>query len=147
MQGFVCGVCGFIAIDGAAPEKCPVCGASRKAFADKADAVKTAQNVATTGESEKKHLPAITVIKKCDLIPDGCTDVQVKVGEITHPMLPEHHITRIDFYIDRTFIARIHLTPGTMNPAAGLHLKVSSGKFAAIENCNLHGSWLSEVDL
>jgi superoxide reductase len=147
MKGFVCGLCGFISIDGSAPEKCPVCGAPQKVFVEKEDAVKTAQDVATTGESEKKHLPAITVIKKCGLLGDGCTDVQVKVGEIPHPMLAEHFITRIDFYVDRKYISRIYLTPGTMNPAAGLHLKVSGGKFTAIENCNVHGAWLSEVSL
>ena len=147
MKAFVCGVCGFIPVDGSVPEKCPVCGASQKAFVEKTDAYKTSKDVATYGESEKKHIPAITVIRKCGLIPDGCIDVQVKVGEITHPMLPEHHITRIDFYIDGKYISRIYLTPGTMNPAAGLHLKVKSGKFTAMENCNLHGSWMNEVEL
>jgi superoxide reductase len=147
MKGFVCGVCSFVSIDGSAPEKCPVCGVPKKAFVEKEDAVKTVKDVATTGESEKKHLPAISVVKKCGLIPGGCIDVNVKVGEITHPMLPEHFIMYIDFYVDRKYVSRIMLTPGALNPAAGLHLKVDKGTFTAVETCNLHGSWISEVAL
>ena len=32
MKGIVCKVCGFIAINGATPEKCPVCKANARAF-------------------------------------------------------------------------------------------------------------------
>jgi desulfoferrodoxin-like iron-binding protein len=146
MKGFVCGVCGFIAIDGRVPEKCPVCGAAKDVFAEKDDAVKTAANVAMTGESEKKHVPAIRIIRTCGLFPGVCVDVTVTVGEIPHPMLPEHHITRIDCYVDRAYVARVSLTPG-VNPAAGLHVKTGGGTFTAIEHCNLHGCWMSEAAL
>jgi superoxide reductase len=146
MKGLVCRVCGFIAIDGTAPEKCPVCHAPQTAFAEKDEAIKTPGGT-VQGEPEKKHIPYVSVTKKCGLVPEGCTDVNVKIGEITHPMMPGHHIAWIDFYIDRKFVSRITFTPGQVNPAAGLHLKVDSGKFAAIETCNLHGSWMKEVDL
>jgi len=65
MKGYVCGMCGYVAIDGAAPEKCPVCGAPKAQFTEKADALKTAKDVATIGESEKKHIPQIVIKKKC----------------------------------------------------------------------------------
>ncbi len=146
MNGFACGVCGFISIDGSIPEKCPVCGAPKTAFKAKND-IKTSADVATYGESEKKHIPAIIVSKTCGIMPEGCVDVTVKVGEIPHPMLPEHYITCIDLYIDKNFLSRVHLTPGRMHPAAGLHLKVTGGKIAAIETCNIHGSWFNERDL
>jgi superoxide reductase len=147
MKGFVCGVCGFVAIDGAAPEKCPVCGAPKKLFTEQGDALKTAQDIAVKGESEKKHVPAILVEKKCGLYTDGCVDVTVKVGDVPHPMLPEHHIMKIDLYVDRKYVSRVLLTPATMNAAAGWHLKVSGGAIAAVERCNLHGAWFNEVQL
>ena len=144
MKGFVCKVCYFISINGSAPDKCPVCGAPKTAFQEKEDAIKTSKDEAKLGE---KHTPVITVVKKCALIPEGCQDVHVKVGEVQHPMLPEHYIMTIDFYVDKEFVARVHLTPEKLNPAAALHLKVKSGKIAAIERCNLHGAWFNESDL
>ena len=123
MKGYVCGICGFVSIDGSAPDKCPVCMAPKDKFTEKADALKTAKDVATIGESEKKHIPQIVINKKCGLIPAGCIDVSVKVGEIVHPMLPEHFIMHIDFYIDGKYISRVMLTPDKLNPAATLHLK------------------------
>ncbi|MHB9155147.1 MAG: desulfoferrodoxin family protein [Endomicrobiales bacterium] len=148
MKGIVCKVCGLVAIDGTAPEICPVCGAPRSAFEEKEDALKTPQDVAAYGESEKKHIPSIKLVHVCGLIPEGgCTDVNVRVGEILHPMLPEHFITSIDFYIDRKFVSRVHLTPGKLNPAAGLHLKTDKGVLTVIERCNIHGAWMNEVTL
>jgi len=147
MKGYVCKVCKFISIDGSAPEKCPVCGAPKSAFEEKDDAIKTAQDPSSLTELEKKHIPVITLVKKCGLIPEGCLDVHVKMGEIQHPMQSEHYIAHIDFYIDKKFIARVHLTPEKLNPAAALHLKASSGKLSAIELCNLHGAWINEENL
>lgn len=147
MKGFVCSICGFISIDGAAPEICPVCHAPKKAFSEKEDALKTVKDKALSGESEKKHIPYILIEKKCSLIPDGCIDANIKIGEITHPMLPEHYILHIDLYVDRKFIMRASLTPEKLNPAIGIHLKVNGGKLSAVETCNLHGSWINEIDL
>ena len=147
MKGFVCKVCGFISINGKAPENCPVCHAPKTAFQEKEDAIKTPQDPNNLTELEKKHIPVITIVKKCGLIPEGCQDVHAKIGEIQHPMQPEHYIVHIDFYIDNEFISRMILTPDKLNPAAALHLKVTSGKFTAIELCNLHGAWIKEVDL
>jgi len=144
MKGIVCNVCGYISITGSAPDKCPVCGAPRTSFQEKPDAIKTAKDEANLSE---KHTPVITVVKKCGLIPEGCHDVHVKVGEVTHPMLREHYIKAIDFYLDNDFLARVHLTPEKLNPAAALHLKAEKGKLSAIEHCNIHGSWIGEAVL
>jgi len=144
MKGFVCKVCGYISINGSAPDKCPVCGAPKTSFEEKQDAIKTAKDEVQLSE---KHTPVITVIKKCGLIPEGCTDAHVKIGSITHPMQLDHYIMHIDFYIDNEFIARTHLTPEKLNPAAGLHLKTSSGKLSAIEFCNKHGAWIADTNL
>lgn len=147
MKGFICKVCGFVSIDGGAPDKCPVCGSPKTAFQEKEDAIKTPKDPNNLTELEKKHIPVITVVKKCGLIPEGCQDVHVKMGEIQHPMQPEHYIVYIDFYIDKKFIARVHMTPEKLNPAAALHLKAQGGKLSVIEFCNLHGYWIKETDL
>ncbi len=147
MKGFVCKVCGFISIDGAVPDNCPVCGAPKTSFEEKEDAIKTPKDAINLTELEKKHIPVIHLVKKCGLIPEGCEDVHVKMGEIQHPMLPEHYIQHIDFYIDKNFISRVILTPEKLNPAAALHLKANGGRLTAVDLCNLHGAWINEVDL
>jgi superoxide reductase len=144
MKGYVCKVCNFISINGNAPEKCPVCGAPKTAFLEKQDAIKTSQDEVKLSE---KHSPVIVVVRKCGLIPDGCVDIHAKIGSVEHPMLPEHFIMHIDFYIDNEFISRIALTPGKLHPAGALHLKASSGKLSVIELCNLHGAWIKEENL
>ena len=147
MKGYVCKICKFISIDGSAPEKCPACGAPKTAFEEKGDAIKTPKDPNNLTELEKKHVPVIKVVKTCGLIPEGCQDVHVKMGEIQHPMQPEHYIVHIDFYIDNEFVSRIILTPEKLNPAGALHLKVKSGKLTVIELCNLHGAWIKEEEL
>ncbi len=147
MKGFVCKVCGFISIDGTAPDNCPVCGAPKTAFEEKEEAIKTPKDASNLTELEKKHIPVIHSVKKCSLIPEGCEDVHLKIGEIQHPMLPEHYIQHIDFYINKKFISRVILTHEKLNPAAALHLKTGSGKLTAIDFCNIHGAWMNEVDL
>ena len=143
MEGYVCKVCGYVSINGSAPDKCPVCRAPKASFIEKDAAIKTAQDEAKLTE---KHTPVITVLKKCGLI-EGCTDVHVRVGQVLHPMLAEHYIVHLDLYLDNEFISRIHLTPEKLNPAGALHLKVQSGKLTVIEFCNLHGSWIGEVNI
>ena len=147
MKGYVCQVCGFISINGKAPEKCPVCGAPKTSFMEKEDAIKTPLDPNNLTDPEKKHVPVILVKKECGLIPEGCMDVNVKIGQIIHPMEDKHSITRIDLYLDKEYISRVMFTPNKLNPAAGLHLKVSKGKLSVVELCNLHGAWISEVNL
>ncbi|GEM_PF-267693 len=162
MKGHVCKVCKFISIDGSAPDRCPVCGSPKTAFEEKENAVLTPKDPKNKTELEKKHEPVIIVVRKCDLIAESCTDVHAKIGKILHPMLPEHSIQHIDFYIDKGFMARALLTPEKLNPAAALHLKAGGGpstgsgpsrakstrgKLAVIELCNLHGAWIREMDL
>lgn len=146
MKGYVCSVCGFISIDGTAPENCPVCGAPKTAFQEK-DAINLPQDTKNLTELEKKHVPVVKVVKKCGLIPDGCIDVHVRIGETLHPVLPEHFIVHIDFYMDKKFISRMILKPEKLNPAACVHLRVKSGKVSVVEFCNQHGNWITEVDL
>lgn len=146
MKIFVCSVCGHIEFN-LVPEKCMVCRASKEAFKEDSDAIQK-PGFPDRPETDAKHIPKIVIVKECGLIPDkGCVDVHVKVGEIQHPMTPEHFIQYIDYYIDYQFISRVWLSPEKCNPAAALHLNVSSGKLTIVENCTLHGNWMKEADI
>ena len=111
MKAYVCGVCGFIPLDGSAPDKCPVCGAPKTAFTQKDDAIVEPSTATDKVELNKKHIPTIKVVKLCKLVPEGCTDLHIRVGEILHPMTKDHHINRIDVYLDKKYVARAMLTP------------------------------------
>lgn len=147
MKGYVCKVCKYISINGSAPDNCPVCGAPKTAFEEKDEAAKTAKDINSLNDSEKKHIPMVTIVKQCGLIPEGCVDAHVRIGQVQHPMQAEHYIIHIDFYINNEFAARTHLTPIGVNPAVGLHFKPVNGKLTVIELCNLHGAWANEASL
>lgn len=147
MKGFVCGVCKFVSINGSTPDICPVCGAPKTSFQEREDALNIPKDAGNLTEAEKKHIPVIVQVKECGLIPQGCQDIHVKVGEVEHPMQQEHYIMHIDIYIDNEFVSRIILTPAKLNPAAALHLKAQAGKLTVVELCNLHGAWVKETDL
>lgn len=125
-----------------------MCHTDKSAFSEKPDAVKTPANPAQLSEGDKKHIPQLVVVKECGLIPGGCcTDVHARVGEIEHVMQPKHYITYLDYYLDYKFISRIWLSPEVCHPAAALHLNAQAGTVTVIENCNVHGNWMSEVKL
>ncbi|HCJ67294.1 MAG TPA: hypothetical protein DHV62_08240 [Elusimicrobia bacterium] len=146
MEIFVCKKCGFLAFK-EAPEICPICGAAKEQFIADPQAIKKPTDPKNLNESEKKHIPVVKIVKQCSLIGPGCTDVFAKVGEITHVMETKHWIMWIDWYLDYRFVSRQYLRPETVFPASMIHLKATSGKITVLENCNLHGRWLSETDL
>jgi superoxide reductase len=120
----------------------------KNVFEEKEDAYKMPDFKAEKGESEKKHIPSIMVVRECGLIPgQGCIDIHVKIGEILHPALAEHHIAKIVFYHNNKYIASAALTEN-INPAAAVHLKEgTTGKIQVIETCNVHGSWYNETEI
>ncbi|MBI4972257.1 MAG: hypothetical protein HZC16_00375 [Candidatus Omnitrophica bacterium] len=146
MDNFICGKCGYLAF-GEAPATCPVCGATKEAFKLDNNAIKKPADPNNLTDLEKKHIPVIKINKQCGLAGPGCIDAHIQVGEILHVMETKHYIMYIDVYLDHAFIARYHLTPDKLNPILGIHLKVSSGKLLALENCNLHGRWIAETDI
>lgn len=147
MKLFVCGVCGHVEFN-KAPEICLVCRAAKSAFKADDNAINKPENPAELTEGNKKHIPQITIVRECGLIPGGCCyDVHVKVGEIEHVMEEKHYIRYIDYFLDYKFISRVWLSPGVCHPACALHLKATSGTITAVENCNVHGNWMSEAKL
>ena len=81
----------------------------------------------------EKHVPVIEV--------KGET-VTVKIGEVIHPMLPEHHIEWILLETKKGFQIK-YLEPGD-SPEAKFILNDDEA-VAAYEYCNLHGLWKKEI--
>jgi superoxide reductase len=146
MNKYVCGKCGYLAFK-EAPDNCPVCYAPKEAFKQDNDVIKKPADSNNLTEGDKKHVPIIKIVKECGLVDGGCIDAHIKVGEILHVMEDKHYITYIDVYLDYNFIGRYHLVPEKVNPVLGIHLKVSNGKLIALENCNVHGRWVSEAEI
>ena len=84
----------------------------------------------TTDGAAEKHVPVVEV--------QGST-VQVKVGSVEHPMLPEHFIQFIA--IETKHGSQIkYLQPGE-KPQASFVLADGDQLVATYEYCNLHGLW------
>jgi superoxide reductase len=82
----------------------------------------------TVEASNEKHLPVVN-----DL---GDGTIEVKVGSVEHPMLPEHHIVFIYVETERGGI-RVNLKD---KPEAVVCTCVDK-PIAVYEYCNLHGLW------
>ena len=72
--------------------------------------------------AQEKHVPAVAI--------EG-TSVLVKIGAVTHPMLPEHHIEWI-------------LLEAGDAPEAKFEIAEDEA-VAVYEYCNLHGLWKKEL--
>ena len=88
---------------------------------------------ATDGAYEK-HVPAVTI--------DGST-VSVQIGEVEHPMTPEHYIQFIALETAQGCQIK-YLKPGD-KPTAQFILADGDQAAAVYEYCNLHGLWVKEV--
>ncbi|MBU4316577.1 MAG: desulfoferrodoxin [Proteobacteria bacterium] len=82
----------------------------------------------TTDAAKEKHVPVIEKI---------AGGVKVSVGEVAHPMTPEHSIEWIEILADGKSY-RQFLKPGDA-PVAVFNIEASS--ITAREYCNLHGLW------
>jgi superoxide reductase len=81
----------------------------------------------------EKHVPAVEV---------KGTTVLVKIGEVTHPMLPEHHIEWILLETKKGFQIK-YLEAGDAPEAK---FEISDDEPVAVyEYCNLHGLWKKEI--
>jgi len=84
----------------------------------------------TTEEGNEKHVPVIEKIEGGYLI---------KVGEVPHPMTPEHYIQWIEVIADGKVYKKFLLP--TDKPEA--KFEIEADKIIAREYCNLHGLWKS----
>ncbi|NPA48694.1 MAG: hypothetical protein GXO20_01810 [Thermodesulfobacteria bacterium] len=94
---------------------------------------------------EKKHVPAIIAPR---VVGAGeWFEVKVKVGfMVTHPSTPKHWITKIYLLADGRKIAEVDYPVGGVAASeATFKIRLNqSTKLEAVENCNLHGTWISD---
>ena len=84
----------------------------------------------TVDAAVEKHVPVVEV---------NGTRVEVKVGSVAHPMLPEHYIQII------AAVSGNKVTFQLPKPGDEPVLKVGSSEpVTAYEYCNLHGFWKGE---
>lgn len=89
----------------------------------------------TSDGAGEKHVPVVEI--------EG-TKVHVKVGEVAHPMLAEHHIAWIAVQTNKGLQIK-HLEVGAA-PEAYFQMCCEQEKVEAVyEYCNLHGLWKKEV--
>ena len=87
-----------------------------------------------TDGAHEKHVPALE-------LEDG-KRLHVRVGEVAHPMLPEHYIQFIAIARPDGTVEFKHLAPGEAPEATFcLHGQASA---IVYEFCNLHGLWKAE---
>lgn len=84
----------------------------------------------TSDGANEKHVPVVNI--------EGNV-VNVRVGEVDHPMIPEHFIQWI--YVQTNLGGmKKYLTPNEA-PAAQFVLSENETVVAVYEYCNLHGLW------
>lgn len=117
--------------------RCPICGNFVESIVDSGVSMiccgqemeeveaNTQENVAL-----EKHIPEVKIEGR---------KVVVKVGAVTHPMLPEHYIQWIHLETNLG-IRRTRLEPG-QEPVATFCLVEGEVAKAVYELCNLHGLW------
>ncbi len=82
----------------------------------------------------EKHVPAVTI--------EGNT-VKVQIGEVIHPMLPEHYIQFIA--LETKGGVQIKNLKAGDEPKAEFVLADGDEAVAVYEYCNLHGLWVKEI--
>lgn len=88
----------------------------------------------TSDGAGEKHVPVYTI--------SGDT-VSVQVGEVIHPMLPEHYIMWIRLETEQGGQRKV-LAPGD-EPKATFVLAPGDKPVAVYEYCNIHGLWKADI--
>jgi len=102
-----------------------------------------------TGEKtvlEKKHVPVIEAPQK--ITSGEGFAVSVTVGEINHPMGPEHYIQNIDLFVGNEPAGHIEFRPKTAMAKAVFYIRLDKpATLIARTYCNLHGLWESRCEI
>lgn len=107
--------------------------------------VQRAADPSNLTELEKKHVPAIKT--------SGATNigepvlVEVKVGQIPHPMKEAHYIEWIELYDGDKLASKISLKGGDAPEARFSVNLTESTRLKAVESCTIHGKWESDQEV
>lgn len=120
MKFYKCNVCGNVVeliVEGGGELVC--CGEAMEELIPK-----------EVDEENEKHVPVVT---------EENSNYHVKIGEIEHPMTPEHHIQFITiFYNNKS--QKIKLKP-TDKPEVTFKVEEPFDTMEIYELCNIHGLW------
>ncbi len=99
-------------------------------------------DVDTASDFEKKHLPYLTCEREGEKV-----HVRVEVGHwVGHPNQPDHFIEWIAVHAAGVPVARFDLSAVAVEPVVSCVLAIEPGTaITAMESCNLHGVWVTEV--
>ena len=103
------------------------------------------KNRQTPSVLEQKHVPGIDAPGSVSA--GKWFDVKVSVGFMKeHPSTPEHWITKIKLLADGREVAAVDFPKGgPASPIAVFKIRIENdARLEAVENCNLHGTWISE---
>lgn len=121
---------------------CPVCGNLVMKIADSGvDMVccgKTMEKLSpktSDADMAEKHVPVSEF--------DGCQRVDVKVGSIPHPMIPQHFIRFIMLQTENG--AQIKYLRHEMPAEASFSICKRDKPEAVYEYCSVHGLWKSDI--
>ncbi|MBC8412332.1 MAG: twin-arginine translocation signal domain-containing protein [Nitrospira sp.] len=109
------------------------------------ESYKSLTNHGNPSGMEKKHVPGIK--SPLSIKAEEWFEVTVNVGFMSeHPTTSKHWITMILLLSDGVEIARTeYKAGGTTASSATFKIKLEkSATIEAIEDCNLHGTWISE---
>lgn len=122
MKIYRCGVCGNIvtkSVDGGGPLSC--CGSPMNLL-----------EAGVTDAALEKHVPALQI---------NGNELHVQVGEVLHPMTPEHYIQMILVCQED----KVQYVPLSADKAPKVVFCIDPGKpLSVYEYCNLHGLWKAE---
>ena len=119
MEIYKCDLCGLqveVINAGACPPSC--CGQTMLLMKEN-----------TTDGAKEKHVPVVSAQEN---------GILVKVGEIPHPMEPDHYIEWIEV-INGSYVNRYQLRPGEA-PQAAFYVPMQPG-LVIRAYCNKHGLW------
>jgi superoxide reductase len=85
-------------------------------------------------QGNEKHLPVVERIAP--------NRIQVMIGSVTHPMLPEHFIQWVFIAQETSYQIKTFL-PGE-EPKATFYINPKED-IKVYEFCNIHGLWMTEV--
>lgn len=84
--------------------------------------------------AKEKHVPAVTV--------EGNV-VTARIGEVEHPMTPEHYIQMICLVTQKGY--QVAPLADDDSPVATFAVAEGDAPIAVYEYCNLHGLWVAEL--
>ena len=102
-------------------------------------------NRETPSVMEQKHVPLIEAPNRAEQ--GEWFNVNIKVGFMKeHPSTPGHWIRKIKLLVNRKEVAETEYREGGMSAStASYRIRLEkTSTLEAVENCNLHGTWISD---